>query len=118
MRLDQIARLEALNEKLLDVFLVVADPDNMSGAGKKPADLTKEERGNLAWDVKTANATGLLTSRGFELTARAKWAQEGMVEEQVPGGELGSVLDPDAEIRRFEAAALKALEKAGARRAA
>lgn len=115
MEPDRFAKLSALSERLLDVFLQVADPDNMSGGKKKPADLTKEERGNLAWDVKTANSFGLLAARSLELTAREKWRAEGMTKEVNGGGELGTVIDTEAEIQRFEAEARKALERASSR---
>jgi hypothetical protein len=58
MRMDQLQMLDDLAEKLADVFIVEADPANWSGAGKLPADLTREERGDRSWDRKGAMGTG------------------------------------------------------------
>jgi hypothetical protein len=58
MRPDQLQMLEDLTEKLADVFITEADPDNWSGAGKLPADMSVEERGNRHWDRKGAMGTG------------------------------------------------------------
>jgi hypothetical protein len=57
MRPDQMKMLNDLAEKLADVFLVEADPDNWSGGGL-PADMSKEDRGNRHWDRKGAMGTG------------------------------------------------------------
>jgi len=58
MRPDQLQQLQDLSERLADVFLSEADPDNWSGAGKLPADMTKDERGDRHWDRKGAMGTG------------------------------------------------------------
>jgi hypothetical protein len=58
MRPDQLQRLQDLSEKLADRFLVEADPDEWPGAGKLPADLTQQERGDGYWAKKNAMATG------------------------------------------------------------
>jgi hypothetical protein len=58
MRPDQLTRLQELAEKLADKFLIEADPDEWPGAGKLPADLTVQERGDGYWAKKNAMATG------------------------------------------------------------
>lgn len=57
MRQDQQTKLEQIAERLADVFLVEADPDNWTGAGKMPADLSRDERGDRHWDRKGAAGT-------------------------------------------------------------
>lgn len=63
MRTDQYERLQALSEKLGDVFLEEADPDNWPAAGIKPKDRTAQERGDAYWCKKNAVATLSLISR-------------------------------------------------------
>lgn len=58
MREDQLQRLRDLQEKLADRFLLEADPDEWSGAGKAPRDMTTQERGDAYWMKKNAMATG------------------------------------------------------------
>ena len=50
MHQDYKTRLTALSDKLTDVVLEEADPGNWPGAGKKPSELTKDERGDRYWD--------------------------------------------------------------------
>jgi hypothetical protein len=56
MRDDQRVRLKELGEKLIDVFLVEADPDEWAGAGTAPSDRDKQTRGDRAWMLKSVNA--------------------------------------------------------------
>lgn len=57
MRKDQLKQLESLQEKLIDVLLVEADPDNWPAAEKLPMDLTRDERGDRYWCKKNASAS-------------------------------------------------------------
>ncbi|MDV0787706.1 hypothetical protein VC623_24330, partial [Citrobacter amalonaticus] len=57
MHQDYKTRLTALSNKLTDVVLEEADPDNWPGAGKKPSELTKDERGDRYWNKKNAAAS-------------------------------------------------------------
>ena len=57
MRDDQIYRLQLLSENLADVVITEVDPTGWPGAGKTPAELTQEERGNRYWSKKNAAAT-------------------------------------------------------------
>lgn len=71
MRPDQIERLKDLAETLADVFLTEADPANWSGAGKLPADLSRDERGNRHWDRKGAMGTGAVLRFALDVAKTA-----------------------------------------------
>ncbi|WP_050465095.1 hypothetical protein [Herbaspirillum autotrophicum] len=64
---DQYQRLQALTEKLMDVFLSEADPDSWPGAGIKPNAMDKETRGNRYWCKKDAAATLTLNMRAITM---------------------------------------------------
>jgi len=110
---DHETKLEALGAKLADVFIDEADPDNWPGAGKKPSEHGKDERGDRAWSLKGANQLGLLLARTLELRMRVKWART-----QAAGGAVpieaseGRVSDPEDDIRRLEREAQRVMEKA------
>lgn len=74
MRQDQFEKLQALSEKLTDVVLVEADPDNWPGSGWKPIELTKEQRGDRYWSKKNAVATLSLIGRISQLTDTIRMA--------------------------------------------
>ena len=74
MRPDQLRELQSLSERLADVFLSEADPDNWSGAGKLPADMTKDERGDRHWDRKGAMGTGGVLKYTIDLIAAHEMA--------------------------------------------
>lgn len=63
MRQDQYERLQALSERIADVVLNDADPDHWSGNGKKPNELTQQERGDAYWCRKMAAASIMLFGR-------------------------------------------------------
>ncbi|WP_158785151.1 hypothetical protein [Pantoea sp. BAV 3049] len=56
---DYKNRLTELSDKLTDVVINEADPDNWPGAEKPIKQLTKDERGDRYWSKK--NAAGTLT---------------------------------------------------------
>lgn len=72
MRPDQLAQLNDLAEKLADVFLAEADPDNWTAAGKLPMDMTQQERGDRHWDRKGAVGTGAVLNHTLNLIAHHK----------------------------------------------
>lgn len=76
MRPDQVAKLRDLSEKLADVFIVEADPENWTAGGKLPCDLTREERGDRTWDRKGAMGTGGVLKTALDLLARHSVAGE------------------------------------------
>jgi hypothetical protein len=74
MRPDQIERLADLQERLLDVFLNEADPENWSGAGKVGAKMSQQERGDRHWDKKSAASTMVVLSGVDRLILNTKEA--------------------------------------------
>ncbi len=67
MRPDQIERLAALRDELTDTALQDADPAQWVGAGKAPADMTQQERGDAYWCRKMATATVSLLTKVHSL---------------------------------------------------
>lgn len=63
MRQDQYERLQSLEERLLDVFIEEADPNNWPGAGIKIANMDQTTRGDSFWARKTAASVGVLYTR-------------------------------------------------------
>lgn len=74
MRQDQFEKLQALSEKLTDVVIAEADPDNWPGAGWAVTQLTKEQRGDRYWSKKNAVATLSLIGRIYQLTDAIRMA--------------------------------------------
>lgn len=70
MRADQLTRLQALSEKLADVVLDEADPENWPGDNVLPKDLTQQDRGDRYWCKKNAAATFVLLSKTEEIITR------------------------------------------------
>jgi len=109
MRQDQFERLQALSEKLIDIALDEADPDSWPGAGWKPSELTKEQRGDRYWCKKNAVATLSLEERVNRRIDASRAASAG------GGADAGAVTDDeaelDAEINAAEKEAAKLLDK-------
>ena len=95
MRTDQITRLDDISERIGEVFLTEADPDNWNGAGIPLAQLDEKSRGNRYWDKKNAIQTGSLLARVLDLKER----QMGLSERQVDPLEDDSA---EKEIKRYE----------------
>lgn len=72
MNQSQYERLQELSEKLADVAIQDANPEHWVGRGKKPADLTKEERGDAYWCRKIAVSTLSLLSRVHSLIGQVQ----------------------------------------------
>ncbi|VWD22457.1 hypothetical protein [Burkholderia contaminans] len=111
MREDQRERLNDLSERLADVFLNEADPDNWSGAGKLPSDMTKDERGNRHWDRKGAIGTAAVLRYTIDLIS---WEKGNRINDPAAQSERDDELDDkiaEAE-RRAERAAARVLAKA------
>lgn len=113
MRDDQYLRLQALEEKLTEQFLVDGDPDNWTGQGILPKDLTKDQRGDRYWCKKNAVATIALTIRLGSLIGTVQ--RNGTV---TPGGDEGEDGEDgraenllDAEIAAAEKEAQKLLQR-------
>lgn len=93
MRKDQVARLDDLSERIGEVFIDEADPDNWNGAGVPLRDLDADARGNRYWDKKNAIQTGTLLARVLDLKDRATLSGKGP---PLPDD------DAEKEISRFE----------------
>lgn len=72
MREDQYLKLQALHAKLVDVALVEADPENWSGAGHLPRELSQQDRGDRYWCKKNAVATLSVAIRIDTLLAKVQ----------------------------------------------
>lgn len=81
MREDQFAKLQALSEKLLDVFLAEADPDTWPGKGLPLGQMDAKTRGDLYWVRKTAASVLVL---------------EGKIATRISAGQLGGNITPPA----------------------
>ncbi len=57
MKDEQIDKLKALSERLTDVLLFDADPENWVGVGIPASDLSREQRGDAYWCRRVATAT-------------------------------------------------------------
>lgn len=95
MRKDQIERLDDLSQRIGEVFLTEADPDNWNGSGIQLRDMDEKTRGNRYWDKKNAIQTGSLLARVLDLTDRQAGNSDKSV---VPLDDS----DADKEIRRYE----------------
>jgi hypothetical protein len=54
VKADDFLRLQELADELIAVAVEEADPAHWPGAGKKPNELTKQERGDRVWAKKNA----------------------------------------------------------------
>ena len=107
MRLDQLQKLQALSERLADVFITEADPDHWTGDGKLPADLSREERGDRLWDRKGAMATGGVLRYTLDLIGHHGKRIDAPGNPEDPAKES----DLDGKIRRAEKEAAAAMDR-------
>lgn len=68
MRQDQYEKLQALSERMTDVFLGEAEPEKWPGHGLDPGQMTQQTRGDRYWAKKNAVATLTLIGRVANLT--------------------------------------------------
>lgn len=110
MRQDQFEKLQTLSERLTDVALEEADPDNWHGKGLTPDQMTRETRGDRYWCKKNAVATLSLIQRIHGLTDQIRKASAAG-----EGGESGAVTgtedELDNEINAAEKEAVRLLDK-------
>lgn len=111
MRDEQYFKMRALSEKLTDVVLDEADPDEWPGAGIPLCDLTREDRGNRYWCKKNAAATLAVLTRVHQVIGITERAKAGKFTLEMPGedGEL------DKEIALAEKEATKILRQVQSR---
>ncbi|MGL4576901.1 MAG: hypothetical protein ACRCV9_19090 [Burkholderiaceae bacterium] len=111
MRPDQLKRLEFLRDRLVDVAIIDADPDNWTAHGKKPAEMTKEERGDAKWCRGLAVQTVALTMQVQRMLENTSTG--GAI---VPSNPAPAMKDEaqelEEEIARYEAAASQAIDRA------
>jgi len=109
MRQDQFDKLQALEERLTDVFLVEAEPDKWPGHGIEAAQMDKATRGDRYWVKKNAVATLSLIQRVGSLVHQIQVGGAGPSAEPPPGadGEQDE-LDNEIESAEKEAAQLMA----------
>lgn len=96
MRQEQFERLLALSEKLTEVFLDEAEPDNWPGVGIPPNKMDSATRGDRYWCKKNAVATVSLLQRVHGLTTNVQFASaagSGSVAAVTEGAEAESSLD-------------------------
>jgi hypothetical protein len=111
MRPDQREKLEALSERLADVFITEADPDNWTADGVLPRDMTQQERGDRHWDRKGAMGTGGVLKYTIDLIASG---EEKRIDDDAEQAARDADLDKrikDAE-KRASAAVARVLNKA------
>lgn len=121
IRLDQYTRLQALQEKLYDVFLEEADPESWPGRGIKLAAMDAKTRGNLFWCRKTAAAVLVLANRVGDTIGRTQVDGDGPgVDEAANTEQENEAEQVDGEIARYEKQALAVLSEmqSGSRKAA
>ncbi|CRL45836.1 hypothetical protein SGGMMB4_03928 [Sodalis glossinidius str. 'morsitans'] len=73
MHNDEKTRLSKLSDKLTDVVLEEADPDNWPGAGKAIDAHTKQERGDRYWCKKNAATTLTLFQGAYAYRPANAW---------------------------------------------
>jgi hypothetical protein len=109
MRQDQYEKLQLLSEKLMDVFLAEANPDDWPGAGVPVGQLDQQSRGDRYWVKKNAVATASLLQRSAVLTGRIQAASA------ADAGNPEAVAEPesslDKEIAQAEREAAKLLDQ-------
>ena len=113
MRIDQYEKLQALTEKLTDVFLSEADPDKWPGVGIEPGQMDAQTRGDRYWSKKNAAATLTVIMKTSNLVSA--------IQLRSAGGELGGASVEgekeeadtlDAEIASAEKEASKMMDEA------
>lgn len=67
MRQDQFEKLQEIIEKLTDVLIAEANPENWAGAGMTSSSMDQKTRGDRYWDKKNAAATLALNMRCINL---------------------------------------------------
>lgn len=109
---DQYQRMQKVHEKLVDVLLMEADPDNWPGAGLHPNDMSRETRGDQYWHKKTTAGTAALVNRiGSLIVEERRRALALPVGARAEEEEV----DLDREVERYERRAAKMLDAALAR---
>jgi hypothetical protein len=112
MRQDQYEKLQALAEKLTDVFLEEADSDKWPGTGIESRQMDQQTRGDRYWCKKNAAATLTVIMKTANLVGVIQQRSAG-------GGDGGAAVSEaereadtlDADIKAAEKEATKLLNK-------
>jgi hypothetical protein len=81
MRPDQIERIRALSEDVAEAVIIEADPQNWTGAGKLPQDMSQKERGDRVWDKRGAAASIAILQRLVSLVVDSANPHDGRSDE-------------------------------------
>lgn len=112
MRQDQFEKLQALSEKLMDVFLDEADPSNWPGQGLKIGAMDAQTRGDLYWVRKTAASAGMLYTRVMTMVGQVQMAGACTTPSQGDGTEPDTAnTQLDAEVAAAEREANRLLKQ-------
>jgi len=117
MRQDQFEKLQDLHEKLTDVFLTEADPDQWPGHGIDLKAMDKQTRGDRYWCKKNAVATIAVMQRITSLVDHIH-SHNPDAEPDPTGVEPEEDLDAEVEAAEKEAKALLNKVQGGAAKAA
>lgn len=105
MRADQLERMRKVQEEVADVFFAESDIKDWPGDGKKPKELSVQERGDRYWSKKNAAASLSLIVRIENLLAlRDGRSSGGPKQPDIKDDEKN--LDQDIEAAEREAAQL------------
>lgn len=105
MRADQYEKLQALSERLTDVFLNEAEPEKWPGNALAPGAMDQQTRGDRYWCKKNAVATLTLIGKVVAITNLKSPAGSG-----APGA-IDEQESLDAEINAAEKEAAKLLDQ-------
>lgn len=109
MRQDQYERLQALEEKLLDVFLDEANPEHWPGRGLRIGEMDAQTRGDLYWVRKTAASAGMLYTRVGAMIGASQGL--GAVTPGTPGDADSEASQLDAEVAKAEKEAARLMRE-------
>lgn len=109
MRPDQLTRLEALRDKLVERALIDADPANWIAGSKAPWEMTRDERGDAKWCRSLAGSTVMLAMQVNRMMSNPT-AGGAVVPDQPDAPAAASEEESvEAEVARYEAAAAEVL---------
>ena len=119
MRQDQFEKLQALGERLMDVFLDEADPSSWPGRGLKIGAMDAQTRGDLYWVRKTAASAGMLYTRVMTMVGNVQQAGAGTTPTpEDDAAEAGTQMDAEIASAEKEAKRLMAELQRGSGKAA
>lgn len=120
MRQDQYEKLQAIEEKLVDVLVKEAEPEKWPGHGLDPGAMDQQTRGDRYWCKKNAVATLSLVQRVGVLIGQVQQHGAGTSPPDGEGedGEAKDHLDDEVKAAEKEAAKLLATLQSGAGKAA